>query len=152
MKKMNIVVLCILIFGMIMAGTALAKEAKITKPLANELVTEIQVVNGTSKDITNFQNMWIVVQLPSFARYYPQDKKGFGLYTSKDGKWSTQAAFGGENDSGRKYQLLVTLVDDKGNKEITSYLDNAKKNLNWSGMDKLPAGTSILDNVTVIRK
>jgi hypothetical protein len=152
MKRMHLVILCILIFGTIVDGNAKAAEIKITKPLDGDTVERFLSIEGTSKNFTDFQKMWAVVYIPSINRYFPMDKRTLGFNLLADGKWATQAIIGNPNESGKKFQLLAVIADEKANNEITLYLDECNRKIIWPGIQKLPDGLMITDRISVVRE
>jgi hypothetical protein len=152
MKIWHIAMISMLIISMILAGTATATEIEITKPVDGDNVDTTQSIEGTSKDITDFQQIWIAVYIPSINRYYLQDKRSLGFNNLANGEWGTRAIIGGPNDSGREFQLLAILADENANNIIIEYLDKCNKDEEWPGMENLPAGVAAYDKVTVNRK
>jgi hypothetical protein len=152
MKRMHLAILCILIFGIIVNGNAKAAEIKITRPLDGDNVERILSIEGTSNNFTDFQKMWIFVYIPSINHYFPMDKRNMGFSLLADGNWTTQAIIGNPNESGKKFQLLAVIADEKANNEITLYLDEGNRKIIWPGIQELPDGTIIADRISVTRK
>jgi hypothetical protein len=145
---MNKTVLIFLALMAISAGVAegVTPAVNITSPEKNASVSMNESVNGTAKGIPAGYTMFMVVL--ANKTYHPQ---GYPINLTKDGRFSTRAYFGGENDSGTKFELLAVVADARATKELDAYLNKADKEKTYPGMPALPKGAAVAARVEVIR-
>jgi hypothetical protein len=151
-RKCTLVILCMLLASIGMAYSAGATEVKITNPPDGAIVSKNVDIGLTSKDIPAGQDYWICVYPIDVKRYYIQDKRHSPIGMTITGKQSTEALIGTDEDSGIKFKLLAIVADKNAIKTIMSYLDQSNARGSWLGLEKLPDGAKIFDEITVTRR
>jgi hypothetical protein len=152
MRKYVLAALCLLLISMGMVSSIDATKVEITNPQNEATISKSIDIEGTSKDISVGQDLWIMIYPHGANRYYPQDKHDLPIVTMANGDWSAQANIGSDADSGLEFKIFAVLADEKANKAIIDYLDQCKLNGSWLGMEKLPDGAMLYDEVSVTRK
>ena len=59
--------------------------------------------------------------------------------------------FGEAQNVGTKFDIYAVLADNNAQKELNNYMEISEKNKSWDGMRMLPAGTTKITKITVIR-
>jgi len=131
-------------------------SASISGPTNGQFVPVYAEVTFEYNNIPRDRHLWLVVRIPGIGAVpwliYPQVKNLEGLGTG-NGIFKTTAAFGGGNDSGRPFNLVVLLVDENANPRFVDYADKCKLDENLcNGMILPDKGVEILDFDTVIRE
>lgn len=122
---------------------------EITYPQDQAAVDQCELIQGTSQAIPPESSAWLVIFSKDVGRYYPQANP---LLIGADGKWSMKVFIGLDQDSGKYFDLLLVLADDSANREFLDYEKQAYAEKNWAGMEFLPAGADLYDQVTVQRR
>ena len=152
MREYWLVSLCLLVLGFGTVCCAGATEVEITSPSDGDTVSMVEDLEGTSKDIPEGDELWIMVYPDGVNRYYPQDKRDLPIIPMANGDWTAKAIIGCETDHGREFKLFAVLANETANAEILEYLDECIENGSWPGLEQLPDGAEIYDYVTVIRE
>lgn len=159
LNRLQAVSLIILPVGLILLGVATwrywsprpagAAEVKITHPADGAMVAQREMVRGTSRDVPAGHTIWVVIYPHAAPRMYPQDEPAM---LQANGGWSTLAAFGIERDAGQKFDAVAVVADRNAERDFRAYLHSARGQGNWAGLASLPAGATIYDRVTVMRR
>jgi hypothetical protein len=153
MKKYLPISLCFLVLGLGTVCCAGATEVEITSPADGDTVSMIgEDIEGTSKDIPEGYELWIMVYPDGVNRFYPQDKRDLPLIPMANGDWTAEAIIGSDPDHGLEFKLYAVLANETANTEILDYLDRSREAGSWDGLEQLPDGAEIYDYVTVIRE
>jgi hypothetical protein len=152
MRKYSLAILCMLLVSMGMAYSADATEARISYPPDGAIVSKNVEVGIISKDIPVGQQFWISVYPTGVKRYYIQDKRHSPIVKTITGNQSTEVLVGSNEDSGMKFKLVTIIADRNAIKAIMDYLDQCNAKGSWPGLDKLPIGAKVLDEITVTRR
>lgn len=153
MKKTVLAVLCLLIVSMGMTCSAASTEIKITNPQNGAIIPQASInVEGTSKDVSAGQFLWLMVYPHGVNRFYPQDKRDLPIIMMANGNWSGQAIVGSETDSGLEFKIFAVLANEDANQKIIAYLDKCRVDGSWPGLVQLPDGATIYNGVSVTRK
>jgi hypothetical protein len=152
MRKYSLVILCILLVSIGLAYSADATEVKISNPPDGAVVSKNVEVTLTSKDIPAGQDFWICVYPIDVKRYYIQDKRHSPIVVTITGNLATEALIGSDDDSGMKFKLFTIVADTNGIRKIMDYLDQCNARGSWPGVETLPDGAKIFDDITVTRR
>jgi hypothetical protein len=100
-------------------------------------------------------NIWVLVYPPN-GRWYPQSKAAcLGVHTEKEnGRWTVPANFGGDQNIGQPFGVVVVLADAEANAFFNSKQEEWCKAGNSPGFltIELPPGIVEADWVTVYRQ
>lgn len=122
---------------------------QISQPIEGAKINQTETVKGNSQNIPAGSVIWIVVFLPSTGRYYPQN---FPADVQANGDWTSLCYIGQANDSGLKAEFIVVLADKSAQDAFNAYLQDAKDKNDYSGLERLPAGATIYQRISVTRK
>lgn len=131
-------------------------SASISEPTNGQLVPIYAKVTFEYNHIPHDRHLWLVVRIPGIGSapwlIYPQ-LQGMETIGTGNGVFKTTAAFGGDNDSGRPFNIVVLLVDENANLRFDDYANKCKLDSNLCNGMLLPdKGVEILDFDTVIRE
>jgi hypothetical protein len=152
LRKYSLVILCLLLVSIGMAYSADAAEVKISNPPDGAVVSKNVDIVLVPKDIPAGQDYWICVYPIDVKRYYIQDKRHSPIVMTITGNQSTEALVGSDEDSGMKFKLMTIVADKNAIKAIMDYLDQSNAKGAWVGLEKLPNGAKISDEITVTRR
>ena len=123
-------------------------EIKIIDPKEGDKVPIYATINGTiSGNLPDNQYMWLVVNPhTSPGKWWPQG----GRISPWKGQWNMGAQFGGEGDTGTKFDIAVVLLNEKDDQ---SYLDYIMKGQQTGILNStfLPATANMMDKITITR-
>jgi hypothetical protein len=107
------------------------------------------MLEGSYKNISKNEKIWIFINSLEVNRYYPQN-----TYAELDasGNWSSLTYIGQERDSGKRFKIIVVLVNEDAESKIQTYLQNAVNKNDYSGMEKIPEEVEIYVQKIVKRK
>ena len=117
----------------------------ITSPYNDQVINLRQQVKGNYKEIPAGLTLWVVVAPFRKQIYFPQQNPAI---LQPNGTWSSLTFVGSTPDAGRGFDILLVLVDQRGQLAFDQYLVGSNQN----GLNGLPAGATIVDKVTVWRK
>ena len=121
----------------------------ITHPEDTTSVSFVTAVSGSSSHIPAGSSIWICVLTPD-NRYYPQSGP---VTPATDGQWMTTVSVGMDGeDIGKQFGILVILADEEGNIDLLDYQQESEQTEKWLGMNSLPRGAEVHDQITVIRE
>ena len=152
--------LCIgAIIGVIIGIFLLAKPhpaARIIEPTDGQYVPIYAKVTMEYKNIPSDRHVWLAVRIPGIGLapwlIYPQ-LRGMQAIQKSYGVYEITAAFGGDNDSERPFNIVVLLVDEDAEIRFVEYANKCNLDSNLcNGMILPDKGVEILDFETVIRK
>jgi PGF-pre-PGF domain-containing protein len=147
---LTVVVLLFLCSGCLPTNAAPANDGstiKITYPSNASLVNIQETVTGTAGNITEGQKLWILVYPLTANKFYPQS----GNVNIINGEWSLTVGIGTKENVGETFKIIAVLAADKeSNEELTNYI-NTGPSTGWPGMDSIPIGAKVVDEVTVTR-
>jgi len=130
-------------------------SASITKPTDGQSVPIYAEVTVEYNNIPSDRHLWLVVRIPGIGPgwlIYPQLRGADSFGTGK-GVSSVTAAFGGNNDSGHPFNIVILLVDENANRQFVDYVNKCKLDSNLcTGMILPDKGVEILDFDTVSRE
>ncbi len=145
--------------GMLVGGAAVAAvpritrratpEVRITSPSNGGSASMQETIRGTSRALPRGDSIWVVLYIPSTARYYPQDRPAD---VQAGGGWNALAQLGGAQDAGRRFEVLAVAADAAARAEFHAYLDEGARRQSWEGLVRLPAGAREYDRVAVTRQ
>ena len=122
---------------------------KITSHIENK-ETMAQTVRGVASRIPEGSQIWLVLYAHDPTnRYYPQQ----AINPDRNGDWFLPGiTIGNRNNVGYKFDIIVLLADEHAKKKFNDYFhySNLAKS-GWPGMEQLPDGAEVYDNVTVTR-
>lgn len=124
--------------------TSAAPEIEIVSPLNTAHLVE--TINGTAKNISEGQTVWIVIYPHTALKYYPINKANI-----QNEKWSLTAQFGLEKDTGTQFDIIAVLADKQAQLELTNYIEECEEEKDWPGVMSLPEGVKEYSRVTVTR-
>ena len=125
-------------------------EIKITYPLNESTVNQYENINGTSANIPDGYQIWILGYSSNEDRYYPNPESGS---IPRNGKWSIPIEIGSDGSTGAKYDIIAMLADTEANAKFEKYVADCKQNNNWPGTEKenIPVGSVEYDRINVTR-
>ena len=116
-------------------------------PSEGEEVSGEIIADGTAKNLTTGQQIWMVLFFNS--RFYPQN----AALVRGNGTWSSATLYVGvPGDSGRNFDILAVLANSSAEKWFEDYLDKGEKTGSFPGVRSLPNGHKVLSTVTVKRQ
>ena len=121
---------------------------KITYPSDGSEVEGEVTVRGTSQNIPEGQVIWIVIYVHEVRRYFPQD---LPADVQANGDWESPVIIGIEEDIGKRFDIIVVLVDQEAQDEFNEYLEKWKGKYPSPGLERLPEGVVIYERITVTR-
>jgi hypothetical protein len=122
-------------------------KINITYPLNGAEVNIKETVDGTAENIPEGYKFWILVYPQAANKFYPQNKN----VNIINGHWSSSIGLGTKDNSGEKFNIIAVLANEEAHKELTNYTDIGIKDNYWPGMDSIPQGAWVCDEVTVTR-
>ena len=123
---------------------------KITNPANEETVSSSIFVNGTFSGETPVdQYAWVVINpRDSTKQFWPQ---GGNHIKPINQKWSLMAIIGGNQDRGKKFDIIVISVDNETDIDFSNWVNQGDKTGNYPSKE-FPENATIMDKITVIRK
>lgn len=152
MKGNWLMALSLLVLGLGTVSCAGATEVEITYPADGDTVPMTEDLEGTSEDVPEDAELWIMVYPEGVNRYFPQDKQSFPVIMMANGDWTAQAIIGSPTDGGLEFKLFAVLADESANAEIVEFLIWCDEEGSWPGLEQLPDGAEIYDYVAVVRE
>ncbi len=127
------------------------EETAIQSPKEDFKVTFSASIEGLYTEMYRNKDLWIVVQPVNSPKYHPQPAKVLKL---KNNKWMAVAYVGGSptENIGEKFIIHLVSTTPDASQAFDSYVRKSNQGKFYPGMDSLPTGTEILDNVTVFRE
>lgn len=125
-------------------------EINITSPSNNSLVDRLEIVKGTSSDIPEGYQIWIL-GFSYDGKYYPRPESEI---IPENEEWSITMDVGSEEDTHVTYEIIAMLANTEANEILrsyaTSYIDTGK----WPDVEEedIPPGVEVYDRKTVTRK
>jgi len=107
----------------------------ISSPSNGDVVDMEEQITGIAKNIPEGSEVWVVIRIGKI--YYPQSD----FTIDKDGSWVCNARFGGVNDDGKDFEIIVLFADRDANNEF----------MNKGEFTSLPTGAKEYDRITVTR-
>jgi hypothetical protein len=133
------------------AQPAVTPESKpivfINYPTNGGQVSQVETISGTAQNIQEGKELWIVVKV--LGRYHPQDD---AVKPDINGNWSTEACIGVAGDKGARFDIMAVLADENASALFRDYLDRSKAKNSWEGLEGLPGGATVCDQLSVTRK
>ena len=127
--------------------TRINPEINITYPSNTTSVNTQEIVNGTAKNIPSEHKVWILVHPLATTKLYPQH----GNVNIINEKWSIQAELGGKENVGETFEIIAVLANENAHEELTNYINTGRNTDSWPGIDNIPDGADVYDEVTVTR-
>lgn len=121
-------------------------------PREGGTVQHDQEIQGTAFGIPSDRYLWIVLQPKSVPKYFPQP---YTVTPGVDGKFETRVRFGAgpDTDKGEKFSILAVVASREASDKFTRYLEEGEREGgNFPGLDSLPDGTKIAQQITVVRQ
>jgi len=115
----------------------------------SDSVEQTTILEGTYKNISKNEKIWVFINSLEVNRYYPQNTFA---ELDANGNWSSLAYFGQERDTGKKFKIIIVLVNEDAIIQILNYLKDAVNKNDYSGMEKIPENAVIYVQKIVIRK
>ena len=126
--------------------------AKITYPSEGDSVDPVVDVRVKCKNIDmSNHDLWVIVMIDGVSKYYPQS--GRPIMFDAEGKGVGKAYLGEPPDHGKKFEILIALVDKSISDVFYKYNDKGNETGDWPGVNisEVP-NINIMDRVTVVRK
>jgi hypothetical protein len=96
-------------------------------------------------NITQGQEAWVVVRPEEESVYFPQ---ACAKSVNSPPEVSCMIEIGAEADYEKQFRLMVVIADDSAQRTLGQYLANTAR----AGLTDLPAGSQVVESVTVHRK
>jgi hypothetical protein len=98
------------------------------------------------------EDLWVFV-VPLGGRYYPQSYNACGRERTPkyNGLWEMRVNFGGNNDVGIRFQIILTSANAAASQLIVDTLKAWCDAGDHPGFEKLPEGITVLDWIEVVR-
>lgn len=103
-------------------------------------------ITGTAANIPSTSKLWIMVYSRTAQRYYPQHNS----IEIQNGIWSIPIGVGSQNETGKKFDIVAVIANEKANNELKSYMDNCANGY-CMGLSDLPEGAVVKDSIEVTR-
>jgi len=106
-------------------------------------------------DIPQDRYLWVVLRIPSVKPawlVYPLLEEGIPEQAVGDGALATSVWLGGEQDSGKPFNVVVLLLDEEANRSFVEYANKCIAAGDCGGILLPDTGVRILDFNTVIRE
>jgi hypothetical protein len=102
--------------------------------------------------LTLTDDLWVFV-VPPNNLYYPQSLNACAKERTPkvNGKWEMRVGFGGPNNVGENFEILLTAAIPSASQLILDTLKRWCDAQNYPGFETLPAGVRVLDRITVTR-
>lgn len=113
------------------------------------IVEQTTTLEGTYKNITKDEKIWVFINSLEVNRYYPQNTSA---ELDANGNWSSLTYFGQEKDSGKMFKIIVVLVNKDAVSQIQTYLKEAINKKDYQGMAEIPNKAVIYVQKIVKRK
>lgn len=153
MKKFGVIIVVITILLSLLGGYAVfagfPSSVNIDYPTDDQRVDIVETVRGKSENIPKDEVIWIVVYVEKISRYYPMLAPAI---MQRTGEWISTTTLGGAEDINDKFIIIAVLADQTAQAGFNTYNTISKNNEYYPGMETLPAGATIVDSVTVVRK
>ena len=124
-------------------------QVGITYPLNQTSCQITETVQGTSNKLPLDTRIWIIIKPQENDLYYPQNKPA---ETDVNGNWSSVVSIGLQGDVGEKFEIIAVLADESAQNSFSAYIANGRENNSFEGMQQLPDGVQIYDQILVTRK
>lgn len=122
-------------------------EIVITYPSTDSKVHQYETIEGTSQNIPDGYQIWVLGYSDS-GRYYPRpESKGI----QENGKWDIEMDIGTESDSGVSYDIIVMLADAEANEIFDKYATTYTQSGEWPIVTEKPDGAIEYDKIRVTR-
>lgn len=126
-------------------STIVAIESLRDEQLVPSAVFGIQGISINLKG----QELWLVLIVRGIPRFYPQDGPAI---VQDDGDWTSPSVFfGGEEDVGRRFDVIAVVANDRAGMVFRKYLEVGQQTKEFPGLRSLPKGVVEYDRITVIR-
>jgi hypothetical protein len=124
-------------------------EISITFPKNNDSIEQTTRVEGTFKNVRNQDRVWVFINPIDVFRYFPQNSFAD---LDANGTWTSLCYFGQDRDTGKKFEIIVVLLEKEAIKQVQNYLKDSKNRQDWSGMKGIPENSIIYERKIVVRK
>ena len=121
--------------------TAVKTSVAITYPTNNSDVNASEWVRGTSQNIPNGQQLWIVVHEGNL--YFPMVDR---VEINIDGTWTYNTTIGQTGDGGKSFNILAVLADSSAQSTVQAWY------LHPYDFQSLPVGMNTYSDETVTRR
>jgi hypothetical protein len=97
-------------------------------------------------------DLWVLI-LPPNERYYPQSLNACNRERTPkiNGRWEMRVGFGGPNNVGEPFRIVLTTANAQASQVILDTLSAWCQANNFPGLEQLPPGLTILEQITVTR-
>jgi hypothetical protein len=132
-----------------------APHARIIEPPDGATLPSPTSVIVEYHDIPQDRYLWVVLRIPSVKPawlVYPLLQEGIPEQAVGDGALVTSAWIGGEQDSGKPFNIVVLLLDEEANRSFIEYAEKCIAEGDCGGILLPDTGVHILDFNTVIRE
>lgn len=145
------------IFGTTVAATLAAPvpHARIVGPPDGATLPSPTSVIIEYHDIPQDRYLWVVLRIPSVRPVwlvYPLLEEGVPEQVVGDGAIVTSVWLGGDQDSGKPFNIVVLLLDEAANDSFVEYANECIAGGDCGGIPLPDTGVRILDFNTVIRE
>jgi hypothetical protein len=144
------VIIGLLVIGITLTGIALyliytqPTTITITYPANTAQVSMWEWVSGTSQNIPNGYELWIVVKVDGLHFLHKVNT------INKDGTWQHNVQIGQENENGKNFDLIAVLANSSAQETAQYWLKN-NDSANRYDLRELPAGMIPYNAITVER-
>jgi hypothetical protein len=124
-------------------------KVEITSPQADTSVPPLITVQGTTCNLPDRQELWLLVVPEGITTYHPQAGP---IVVTSDGSWSASAYVGlpGTDDVGRGFVLIAALADQQSSATMRAYLSQGRES--FPGIQPLPQGIRLMSQTRVVRR
>jgi hypothetical protein len=122
---------------------------EISHPSDGATVELREMIRGTSQNIPQDYEIWIVIYPQVVGCYFPQNDSAD---IQANGDWSSLVFIGLEGDIGLKFDIIVVLANKEAQDLFNDYLTQSESEESWPGISKLPDSAVVYDRVTVTRE
>jgi hypothetical protein len=123
-------------------------KVKIILPVDNDTVPIPLRVKGTYQNLSQEQQLYIIVYSTDVARFYPQLNP---VMKESGNIWSSDVLVGLDRDVGRKFVIYAVLANKAAKDELDIYINQVQDTNDSRGLKRLPEGADICSHVSVQR-
>lgn len=124
------------------------EKIKITHPVDNQTVPIPLEVTGTYQNLTQEQEIYVLVYSTAVGRYYPQLNPVMKL---PDNTWSSDVLVGLDRDVGGKFVIYAVLANKEARDHLDAYINQVKDSNDSQGLKRLPNGAEKCSFVRIQR-
>lgn len=126
-------------------------EPKIIWPADGDTVPREIIVKGIVPELPLGSTIWVCVFVGD--KYYPQQPSAvFQVEGEQWLRWQTPVWVGQSYETGMGFDLFAILADENASRLLENYMEQSRITHSWVGITELPEGTTVYDQIAVVRR